>query len=75
MKDLLKAYVNIENPFLKSKLWTDIVDKVDKIVMENNEDEYDTSLYYDEEYVHQINIEREAYKKGFIKAIEVLFLE
>ena len=75
MIDLLKAYMDSENPFLKSKLWADIVDKVDEIAIENNENEYDIPLCYYEEYARQLNIEREAYKKGFIKAIEVLFLE
>lgn len=64
-----------ESPLVKSNLWSHIVEEVGEIAIDNNEDEFGMSLCYDEDYTHRINIEREAYKRGFIKAIEVLFLD
>lgn len=48
---------------------------VDELSIEHNPDEYSGSLYYDEDYAHNIEIEREAYKRGFMQAIQVLEFE
>lgn len=72
MKDLLKKYKESNSVLEKATIWTHIEGLVDELSIEHNPDEYSGSLYYDEDYAHNIVMEREAYKRGFIQAIQML---
>lgn len=72
MKDLLKKYKESNSVLEKATIWTHIEGLVDELSIEHNPDEYSGSLYYDEEDAYHLNLEREAYKRGFIQAIQML---
>ena len=72
MKDLLKKYKESNSVLEKAAIWTHIEGLVDELSIEHNPDEYSGSLYYDEEDAYHLNLEREAYKRGFIQAIQML---
>ena len=56
----------------KANLWAHIEEKVEESAIEHNPDDYSGSLYYNEEDAYHLNLEREAYKRGFIQAIQML---
>lgn len=75
MKNLLKLYKESNSVLEKANIWSHIEAMVDELSIEHNPDEYSGSLYYDEDYAHNIAIEREAYKRGFMQAIQILEFE
>lgn len=72
MKELIRMYKASNSVLEKANLWAHIEEKVDELSIEHNPDDYSGSLYYDEEDAYHLNLEREAYKRGFIQAIQVL---
>lgn len=72
MKELIRMYKESNNVLEKANIWSHINEKVDELSIEHNPDDYSCSLYYDEEYAYHLNLEREAYKRGFLQAIQIL---
>ena len=72
MKELLRLYKETNSVLEKANIWSHIEEKVEELSIGHNTDEYAGSLYYDEEYAYRLNLEREAYKRGFIQAIQML---
>lgn len=72
MKELLRLYKSSNSVLEKANIWSHIEEKIDELVIDHNPDDYASSLYYDEEDAYRLNLEREAYKRGFIQAIQIL---
>lgn len=72
MKELIRMYKASNSVLEKANLWAHIEEKVKEMAIEHNSDDYSGSLYYDEEDAYHLNLEREAYKRGFIQAIQIL---
>ena len=72
MKELIRMYKESDSVLEKANIWSHINEKVEELSIEHNPDDYSGSLYYDEEDAYRLNLEREAYKRGFIQAIQIL---
>ena len=72
MKELIKMYKESDSVLEKANIWSHINEKVEELSIEQNPDDYSGSLYYNEEDAYRLNLEREAYKRGFIQAIQML---
>lgn len=72
MKELVRMYKESDSVLEKANIWSHINEKVEELSIEHNPDDYSGSLYYDEEDAYRLNLEREAYKRGFIQAIQTL---
>ena len=72
MKELIRMYKESDSVLEKANIWSHINEKVEEISIEHNPDDYSGSLYYNEEDAYRLNLEREAYKRGFIQAIQIL---
>jgi hypothetical protein len=48
---------------------------IEDLAIETYPNEYETSLYYDKDCEDLINTQREAFKKGYLSAIEDLILD
>jgi hypothetical protein len=72
MKELIRMYKESDSVLEKANIWSHINEKVEELSIEHNPDDYSGSLYYDEEDAYRLNLEREAYKRGFIQAIQML---
>lgn len=72
MKELIRMYKESDSVLEKANIWSHINEKVKELSIEHNPDDYSGSLYYDEEDAYRLNLEREAYKRGFIQAIQML---
>lgn len=55
----------------RRNLITHLQEELDTLSIEANSDGYEDSLYYDEDAQHERNIEIEAYKRGFIEALQL----
>lgn len=55
----------------RRNLITHLQEELDTLATEANSDGCEDSLYYDEDAQHEINIEIEAYKRGFIEALQL----
>ena len=56
----------------KANIWSHINEKIEELSIEHNPDEYSGSLYYSEDEAYTLQLEREAYKRGFMQAIQIL---
>lgn len=74
LQELIKLYNNTESRIEKANLWSHIEEQVEIFTENKYLNEYETSLYYDEEYEDLLNTQREAFKKGYLSAIEDLVL-
>lgn len=72
MKELIRMYKESDSVLEKANIWSHINEKVEELSIEHNPDDYSGSLYYNEEDAYRLNLEREAYKRGFIQAIQML---
>ena len=72
MKEFIRMYKESDSVLEKANIWSHINEKVEELSIEHNPDDYSGSLYYDEEDAYRLNLEREAYKRGFIQAIQML---
>lgn len=75
IKDLINPYNNTQSRLEKANLWSHIETLVENLAEETYPNEYERSLYYDEDYEDSINEQREAFKKGYLYAIENLILD
>ena len=74
IKDLISLYNNTQSRLERANLWSRIETSAEDLAVEIYPNEYERSLYYDEDYEDSINEQREAFKKGYLHAIENLIL-
>ena len=74
IKDLISLYNNTQSRLERANLWSHIETLAEDLAAEKYPNEYERSLYYDEDYEDSINEQREAFKKGYLYAIENLIL-
>jgi hypothetical protein len=55
----------------RRNLITHLQEELDTLAIEANSDGCEDSLYYDEDAQHERNIEIEAYKRGFLEALQL----
>ena len=72
IQELIKLYNNTESRLEKANLWSHIEEWAEIFAENKYPNEYETSLYYDEDYEDFLNIQREAFKKGYLSAIDLL---
>lgn len=71
--ELVRVYKESESPLEKANIWLHIVAEIEEIAYKNNSDnDYSTSLYWTEDDERALSDEREAYKRGYIQAINDL---
>ena len=75
IKDLISLYNNTQSRLEKANLWSHIETLVEDLAEETYPNEYEKSLFYDEgDYEDFLDEQREAFKKGYLYAIENLIL-
>lgn len=74
MEDLIRLYNNSQSRLERANLWSHIENMIEDLAIETYPNEYETSLYYDEDYEDLINTQREAFKKGCLSAMQELNL-
>ena len=74
IKDLISFYNNTQSRLEKANLWSHIETMVEDLATETYPNEYEMSIYYNEDYEDYINTQREAFKKGYLSAIQELNL-
>ena len=62
---------NSEAVLERRNLITHLQEELDTLAIEANSDGCEDSLYYDEDAQHERNIEIEAYKRGFLEALQL----
>lgn len=62
---------NSEQVLERRNLITHLQEELDTLATEANSDGCEDSLYYDEDAQHERNIEIEAYKRGFMEALQL----
>lgn len=72
---MLNLYKESKSLIEKANIWSHIMDCIDEISIEHNPDDQIGSLYFDEDSAIDLNNEREAYKRGYIQAINDLILK
>ena len=75
IKDLISLYNNTQSHLERVNLWSHIEAAVEDLAIEVYPNEYETSLHYDEDYVASINARREAFKKGYLSALDNIILK
>ena len=75
IKDLISLYNNTQSRLEKANLWSHIEAAVEDLAIETYPIEYGTSLYFDEDYVATNNAKIEAFKKGYLSALDNVILE
>ena len=75
IKDLISLYNNTQSHLERANLWSHIEAAVEDLAIEAYPNEYETSLHYDENYVASINARREAFKKGYLSALDNIILK
>lgn len=72
IKELIRIYKTSESSLEKANIWSHILEIIDEVTVEKNPDEFSDSLYWNEEDSVDLENEREAYKRGYIQAINDL---
>ena len=72
IQELIELYNNTESRLEKANLWSHIEEWAEIFAENKHPNEYETSLYYDEDYEDLLNTQREAFKKGYLSAIDLL---
>ena len=62
---------NSEGVLERQNLITHLREELDTLAIEANSDGYEDSLYYNEDAQHERNVEIEAYKRGFLEALQL----
>jgi hypothetical protein len=73
--ELLNLYKESKSPLEKANIWSHIMVYIEDISIEHNPDDQSGSLYWDEDSSINLNNEREAYKRGYVQAINDLILK
>ena len=71
MSIIIGMLKNSEGVLERQNLITHLQEELDTLAIETNSDGYEDSLYYDEDAQHERNIEIEAYKRGFLEALQL----
>lgn len=74
IKDLINLYNNTQSRIERANLWFHIESMVDDLAIKIYPNEYESSLYYGDDCEDSINTKREAFKNGYLTAIENLIL-
>ena len=72
MEDLIRLYNNTDSRIERANLWSHIENMIEDLAIETYPNEYETSLYYDEDYEDMLSTQRESFKKGYLSAIDLL---
>lgn len=75
IKDLISLYNNTQSRLERANLWSHIETLAEDLAVETYPNEYERSLYYNEDYEDSINERREAFKKGYLYVIENIILD
>ena len=62
---------NSDGVLERQNLITHLQEELDTLAIEANSDRYEGSLYYNEDVQYERNIEIEAYKRGFLEALQL----
>lgn len=62
---------NGESVLERQNLITHLREELDTLAIEANSDGCEDSLYYDEDAQYERNVEIEAYKRGFLEALQL----
>lgn len=71
MSIIIGMLKNSERVLERRNLITHLQEELDTLAMEANSDGYEGSLYYNEDVHHERDIEIEAYKRGFLLALQL----
>lgn len=71
MSVIISMLKNSENVLERRNLISHLQEELDTLAIETNSDGYEDSLYYDEDAQYERNIEIEAYKRGFLEALQL----
>lgn len=72
VQELIKLYNRSESRLEKANLWLHIQEWAEIFAEDKYPNEYETSLYYDENYENFLDVQREAFKKGYLEGILLL---
>ena len=72
IQELIQLYNNAESRIEKANLWSHIEEWAEIFAENKYPNEYETSLYYDEDYEDMLSTQRESFKKGYLSAIDLL---
>ena len=71
MSIIIGMLKNSEGVLERRNLITHLQEELDTLAIETNSDGYEDSLYYDEDVLHEKDIEIDAYKRGFMSALQL----
>ena len=71
MRIVIGMLKNSDGVLERQNLITHLQEELDTLAIEANSDGCEDSLYYDEDAQHERNIEIEAYKRGFLEALQL----
>ena len=71
LKVLIQLYKNTQSPLERANYGSQIRKEIEELAYDKYQNEYASSLYFDEDLEYRLQCEREAYVKGFIEAIEM----
>lgn len=71
MSIIIGMLKNSEAVLERRNLITHLQEELDTLAIEANSDRYEGSLYYDEDAQHERDIEIDAYKRGFMSALQL----
>lgn len=74
LKELIQLYKNAQSPLEKANYCSQIKKEIEELSYDKYQNEYASSLYFDEDLEYRLQCERDAYVKGFIEAIEMCCL-
>lgn len=71
MSIIIGMLKNSEGVLERQNLITHLQEELDTLAIEANRDGCEDSLYYDEDAQYERNVEIEAYKRGFLEALQL----
>lgn len=71
MSIIIGMLKNSEGVLERRNLITHLQEELDTLAIEANSDGYEHSLYYDEDAEYEREIEIDAYKRGFLAALQL----
>lgn len=71
MSAIIGMLKNSDGILERRNLITHLQEELDTLAIEANSDGCEDSLYYDEDAQYERNIEIEAYKRGFLEALQL----
>lgn len=71
MSIIIGMLKNSDGVLERRNIISHLQEELDTLATEANSDGCEDSLYYDEDAQHEKNIEIEAYKRGFIEALQL----